>query len=188
MKRNRLLFIWLLIISCFLLTSCGEVKSEPDYLLEGARDEGLMPSYRAYFAIDNDNITKISKREYEKLLYKKDQEHHYKIVPNKSYSFDVKAGTNKPSEWEFVPSQYNKTTYDEEMLKDQLSAMDVSYVGDVYILITEFEGYHIIEVKNMDEHTVMDSQYAIFHDGEKLSTYENIDLSSIRCIYHRGHP
>ncbi len=173
-----------LFVVCIFLASCSiNDESNPEYLLEGARDNGFVASYRAYFAIENNSVTEISKTKYENFIYK-DKDDHYKIVPQVYYSFEVNAKTKDPSEWDYEQSKYNDEAYDTEILKNQLVDMDVSYEGKVDIQITEFDEYCLVEVTSMDDaNTIIDSKYAIFHNGEKLSMSEGIDLSSIRDIH-----
>lgn len=62
--------------------------------------------------------------------------------------------------------------------------MNISFEGNISILITEFDDYKLIEVTNYDDsNMVLSSEYAVFHNDEKLSTSDDIDLSSIRYIY-----
>ena len=172
-----------LFVACMFLISCSANESNPEYLLKGASDNGFVASYRAYFAIENNSVTKISKRKYENFIYK-DKENHYKILPQIYYSFEVNAKTNNPTDWECEQSKYNDETYDINILKDQLLDMGVSYEGKVDIQITEFDKYYIIEVTSLDDdNTIIDSRYAIFNNGEKLSMADDIILSSIQDIY-----
>ena len=69
------------------------------------------------------------------------------------------------------------------MLKNQLLEMGISYEGEIGVQITEFDKYYLIEVTSLDDNTIIDSKYAIFHNGEKLSMRDDIDLSSIRDIH-----
>ena len=52
-----------------LLTACGTNSSKPDYLLEGARDNGFIAAYRGYYAIKDETVKKISKRKYERYIH-----------------------------------------------------------------------------------------------------------------------
>lgn len=166
-----------------LLTSCGLNESHPEYLIESARDNGFVASYRAYFAIENNNIKKISKGKYEKYIYK-DRYDNYKIVPKDFYSFKVNAETKDPAEWEYE-SQYSvDKIYDTDVLIAQLKTMGISFEGRVDIEIIEFDDYYLIGVTSIDEdNTITDFRYAVFHNNKKLSMEQNLDLSDIRDIY-----
>lgn len=182
MQLNKILHISILLIVSLCLVSCSKNDSRPEYLLKGAMDNGFVSAYRAYFAIENNEVTEISKTKYENYIYKDNV--HYKIVPKSYYLFEVNAETKDPSDWKYEQNNNNDEMYDTKILKNQLVDMDVSYEGKVDIQITEFDEYYLVEVASMDDaNTVTDSKYAIFHNGEKLPMSENIDLSSIRDIY-----
>ncbi len=181
--RMIISIISIVFAACVFMTSCGANESNPEYLLEGARDNGFIAAYRAYFAIENNRVSEISKTKYEDYIYK-DKEDHYKIVPQLYYSFEVNAKTNDPSDWEYEQRKYNDEVYDIEILKKQLLDMGISYEGKIDIQIMEFDEYYLIEVTSMeDDSTIIDSKYAIFNNGEKLPMADDIDLSSIRDIH-----
>ena len=113
-----------LFICCVLLTSCSANESYPEYLIEGARDNGFVASYRAYFAIENGSVNKISKTKYDNLIYK-DNDDHYKVVPKEYYSFEVNAETNDPSEWEYEAHNSGDDVYDTDVLVEQLKVMEI---------------------------------------------------------------
>ncbi len=182
MKNSAIAIISICILCGMFLTACRDDGVKPDYLLEGARDNGFVPAYRAYFAIKDNKVTEISKAKYENYIYKDDD--HYKIVTKSYYLFEVNAETNDPSDWEYEQNKNNDEMYDTEILKNQLLDMNVNFEGNVDIQITEFDEYILIEVANMnDANTVINSKYAVFHDGEILSMPDDIDLSSIRDIH-----
>ena len=182
-KPKAILIISALFVVCILLSACSENETNPEYLLEGARDSGLVASYRAYFAIENNSVTKISKTKYENYIYK-DNDNHYKIVPQSYYSFEVNAKTKDPLDWEYEQNKYDDETYEIDILKNQLLDMGVGYQGIIDIQITEFDEYYLIEVTSIDDdNTILDSEYAIFHDNEMLSIADDINLSSIRDIH-----
>ena len=182
MKNSIIAIISVCILCGIFLTSCGNNEIKPDYLLEGAMDNGFVPAYRAYFAIKNNEVAEISKTKYENYIYR--DNNHYEIVPESYYLFEVNAETKNPLDWEYEQNKYNDGMYDTEILKNQLLDMNVSFEGSVDIQITEFDEYILIEVANMnDANTVMDSKYAIFHEGKMLAIADDINLSSIRKIY-----
>lgn len=173
----------LLVTGMTLLTACSANNSSPEYLLEGARDNGFVASYRAYFAIENGSIFKISKAKYENYIYREDNK-HYKLVPKKQYCFKAHAENSDSLKLEYEQKYPENPAYEIDTLTKQLSMMDISYSGNSDIQIIEFDDYYLIEAENLDgNNTVIASEYAIFHNDEKLSMKEGIDLSSIRNIY-----
>ena len=172
----------LLVTGMTLLTACRANNSNPEYLLEGARDNGFVASYRAYFAIENGSIFKISKAKYENCIYREDNK-HYKLVPKEQYCFKAHAEDSDSLKLEYEQKYPENPAYEIDTLTKQLSMMDISHSGNSDIQIIEFDDYYLIEVENLDGNTVVASEYAIFHNGEKLSMEEGIDLSSIRNIY-----
>lgn len=193
MKSKTILCISALLVASLCLTSCGKDMTYPDYLLEGARDNGFVPAYRAYFAIDSNNVTKISKRKYDNFVYH-DKIDHYDTIPEIYYSFVAHNSTigSPPSEWEYTQSKYDNIVYDIEILKKYLSMMDLQNntlpAGfedpRIEIVIIEFDDYNIIEVTQLNEfNMVLAQKYAVFHNEEMLLIPDDMDLSSIRDIY-----
>ena len=182
MGRMKLLVIICVIISALIfLSSCGMNSSKPDYLLEGARDNGFIAAYRSYLAIQGDTIKKISKRKYEKSVYTDKEYEHRRTT---YYSIDAKVTSEDISNWEFTQNQYNDKVYDKQTLIDRISAMDLHYEGKLYILITEFDDYEIFDVSNVDDiNTILGEKYAAFHNGSMLTMDGDPDLSSIRSVY-----
>ena len=184
MKYRVIKLICLIIIissASALLSSCMTGKSRPDYLLEGARDNGFVPAYRAYYAIEGDNIKKISKSKYENYIYKDD---HYKSFNESFTNYDVVAGSEDPSEWEYEIKYYSDDPYEIDALIGLLQDMNVSYTGNVFILVLWFDEYVIVEVTSLDgTNTVLGETFGLFRDGRKLDLPEGTDLSSIRTYY-----
>ena len=62
--------------------------------------------------------------------------------------------------------------------------MELSVDGKIDIQVTKFDDYYIVKVNCLeaDGLTIIDSYYAIFHDGERLAMKKNIELNSIRDI------
>lgn len=173
----------LLVTGMTFLTACSVNNSSPEYLLKGARDNGFVASYRAYFAIENGSIFKISKAKYENYIYREDNK-HYKIVPNEQYCFEAHAKDSDSLKWEYEQKYPENPVYEIDTLTKQLSMMDISHSENSDIQIVEFDDYYLIEVENLDgNNAVIDSEYALFHNDKKLSMEEDIDLSSIRNIY-----
>ena len=168
-------------VTCVFLSSCVTTQSRPDYLLEGARDNGFVPAYRAYFAIEGDTVKKISSYKYENYIYNDD---HYKAFNTEFSNYDVIASTDDPSEWEYELKYYADEPYDTDALISQLQDMNVSYTGNVYILVNWFDDYVIIHATSLDDNnTVLGEAFGMFKGGKKIDLPAGIELSSIRTYY-----
>lgn len=62
--------------------------------------------------------------------------------------------------------------------------MELSVDGKIDIEVTKFDDYYIVEVTHLeaDDFQVIDSYYAVFHNGERLAMKKNIELNSIRDV------
>ena len=183
MKRIIKLICLTLIISvvCVLMSSCISNRNKPDYLLMGAKDNGFVPSYRAYYAITGDTIKKIPQFKYENYIYKDD---HYKSFNEEFSNYDVVADSPDPSEWNFELMYYDNEPYDTDALIKHLQDMNVSYMGNVYILVLWFDEYVIVEVTNLDDtNTVLGETFGLFRNGKMIDLPAGTDLSSIRTYY-----
>ena len=190
MKNSTIVLIFICILCGIFLASYDNNSAKPDYLLEGALDNGFVPVYRAYHTIENDNIRRISKSKYEKYIYNGKKEYGY--IPTTYYSFDAFAKNINPSEWEYEQSEYDDVIYDINTLKTYLLKMQTGYwnvpsaLGEdkVHIIVTEFDDYAIVEANLVDyQNTIKDSKYAIFHNGNMLTAAKDLDLNSIRSIH-----
>lgn len=163
-------------ITCATLASCGSSGPNPDYLIMAA-DDSTMPVYRAYYAVYGDSLQNITKGSYEDYIKKDDQ---YKTISTSTCDFNVTAGSSDPAEWEYKIKYFDEDPYDTDVLKTQLKEMNVHYVGEVYILVTTFDGYTIIEVDNTTENQ---STYGMFRDGKQMTLPAGTDLSSLETFY-----
>lgn len=166
-------------ITCATLASCGSSGPAPDYLIMAA-DDSTMPVYRAYYAVYGDSLQNITKGSYEDYIKKDDQ---YKTISTSTCDFNVTAGSSDPAEWEYEVKYYDEDPYDTDVLKTQLKEMNVHYVGEVYILITAFDGYVILQVDNTTENQ---STYGMFRDGKQMTLPAGTDLSSLETFYKYG--
>lgn len=166
-------------ITCATLASCGSSGPNPDYLIMAA-DDSTMPVYRAYYAVYGDSLQNITKGSYEDYIKKDDQ---YKTISTSTCDFNVTAGSSDPAEWEYEVKYYDEDPYDTDVLKTQLKEMNVHYVGEVYILITTFDGYVILQVDNTTENQ---STYGMFRDGKQMTLPAGTDLSSLETFYKYG--
>lgn len=166
-------------ITCTTLASCGSSGPNPDYLIMAA-DDSTMPVYRAYYAVYGDSLQNITKVAYENYISKDDQ---YKTIGTSICDFNVTAGSSDPAEWEYEIKYFDEEPYDTDVLKTQLKEMNVHYVGEVYILITAFDGYVILQVDNTTENQ---STYGMFRDGKQMTLPAGTDLSSLETFYKYG--
>ena len=178
-----LIFIISLINSfSILLNMYGDYKHPPKYLLENAGSGGILAFDTTYFAIDDDGVKKISEIRHNNLIFAEDN--HYSFVRDKYYNFEVNARSKDPSDWEYEISEFNDGFYDTDILTEQIKKMELSVDGKIDIEVTKFDDYYIVEVTQMedDDFQVIDSYYAVFHNGERLAMKKNIELNSIRGV------
>ena len=117
---------------------------------------------------------------YEDYIKKDDQ---YKTISTSVCDFNVTAGSSDPAEWEYEIKYFDEEPYDTDVLKTQLKEINVHYVGEVYILITTFDGYVILQVDNTTENQ---STYGMFRDGKHMTLPAGTDLSSLETFYKYG--
>ena len=189
MKKNACLF-GIVFIACISILSCVStgMNAEPEYLLKAKRDNGFISAYKAHFALDGESLYKISERRYEDLTLGEDSK--YKMIVPDTMSFDIDAPGSDKSKWTIVlpdnniPQEGNVTEpYTRESLIADLTQMGITYTGSLYVLVTRFDEYKIVQVTNMDGNSVIDETYALFKNGSKLPLSRDIDLSSIWRIY-----
>ena len=177
-------------IACLSLLSCVStgMNAEPEYLIKAKRDNGFVSAYKAHFALDGEDLYKISERKYEALTLGEDSK--YKMIIPDTFSFDISAPGSDKSKWEIVlPSNYMMQEgviaepYARESLIADLTQMGITYTGSLYVLVTKFDEYKIVQVTNLDGNTVIDETYALFKNGSQLPLSKDIDLSSIWRIY-----
>ncbi len=157
---------------------------KPDYLLEGARDNGFVAAYRAYTGISGDKVKKIPGFRFENLVYlNKDVE--YDHVSYEFHTYHGKAKTADPDTWEIEQNQYDEEFFDIPSVVESIKQMGLSYTGNVYILVTEFDDYRIVQVESLgdDNSTILDESFALFRNGSRIDLPENVKLDSIRTIY-----
>lgn len=169
--------------ACLSLLSCVSVgvnfepAHSPQYLIRAKSDNGFVIAYQAHFAVDGDSVSEISTREYEKLTLGDSSE--YKEIRAKTYAFDIKAAGNSPSGWQYVQNEYDDEVYDVQLLAKELSQMNLPYSGSLYVLITIFDEYKIIQVSNLDGNVVLDESYAMFRNGRQLLLPKDASLCSL---------
>ena len=156
---------------------------KPEYLIEGARDNGFVPAYRAYTAISGDHAKKIPSFRFDNLVYiNKDAE--YSHVRFEFHTYEGRAESTDPDTWVLEKNKYDKESFEIPSVIESLKQMDLTYTGDVYILVTEFDDYRIVQAESLGEYsTILDESFALFKNGEKLRLPDNVRLDSIRTIY-----
>lgn len=176
--------------ACLMLLSCVSAgkNAEPEYLIKAKRDNGFVSAYKAFFALDGESLYKISERKYEVLTLGDNSK--YKVIVPETISIDITAPGSDKLAWEVsFPSDYEmqagSTTepYTRETLIADLTKMEITYTGSLYVLVTRFDDYKIVQVTNLDGNSVIDESYALFKNGSKLPLSKNMDLSSISQIY-----
>jgi hypothetical protein len=178
MKKIILTVIFL--AGCLGLSACGQGKPA-DYLIKAGADNGFTAASRSYFAIDGNNISKISKRIYEKNTL--GSQSLYERIHPETYQFDIDAPDTDPENWIYTENEFDSAKYDTAALKSDLKQMGANYSGSIYLLINVFDSYRIIEVHEMNGNVVTKEVYAIFNGTELLDTPQNTDLSSLREFY-----
>ncbi len=176
--------VCLALLSCASVDTSFEPAHSPQYLIRAKSDNGFVIAYQAHFSVDGDAVSEISAREYEKLTLGDGSE--YKAINAKTYAFDINAAGNVPSAWQYVQNEYDDETYDVQLLAKELSQMNLNYSGSLYVLVTTFDEYKIIQVSNLDGRAVLDESYAMFRNGRQLQLPKGAKLCSLWRFYkHR---
>ncbi len=165
MKNKKITgLINLICIACLAFTSCVSAGKnfEPQYLIHAKNDNGFVSAYKAYFAIEGDSIRKISSRSFESLTLAEDSQ--YKVISPQVQSFDK----GNPA--------------DESVLRD-LEAMGIAYTDSLYVLVTTFDEYKIIQVTTLDGNVALDESYAMFRNGSPMQIPKDINLSCLFRFY-----
>lgn len=161
-------------------TSSGAGR-EPAYLIKAQRDSGFVADYRAFFAIAGDSVTEISASKFENLTL--GDESDYERINATTCVFDAYAPAGDPMEWRFKQNEYDTRNYDVQLLVWDLKRMGVTYTGSVYILITMFDNYRVVQAVKMDGSSALAESYAAFRDDDMLTLPKGADLSSLRSFY-----
>ena len=184
----------LIVMVIGLLLGYREDNGEyPAYLIECAEDSGFIPAFRTYYALSGNDIKKISRNEYEGYIYYT-KTAPYELVNKEYYSFEATGTDPSPSAWEYTQGKYNDEPYDIDALKGYLLAMDPGFTttsdgSRIDIGVTGFDDCSIVEATLLNGSSlIIDSKYAVFHDGKMINMPENIELRSIRDIrrYNRN--
>ncbi len=161
-------------------TSSGAGRG-PAYLIKAQRDSGFVADYRAFFAIAGDSVTEISASKFENWTL--GDESDYERINATTCVFDAYAPVGDPMEWRFKQNEYDTRNYDVQLLVWDLKRMGVTYTGSVYILITMFDNYRVVQAVKMDGSSALAESYAAFRDDDMLTLPKGADLSSLRSFY-----
>ena len=161
-------------------TSSGAGR-EPAYLIKAQRDSGFVADYRAFFAIAGDSVTEISASKFENWTLGDGSD--YERINAVTCVFDAYAPVGDPMEWRFKQSEYDTRNFDVQLLVWDLKRMGVTYTGSVYILITMFDNYRVVQAVKMDGSSALAESYAAFRDDDMLTLPKGADLSSLRSFY-----
>lgn len=91
MRIRTVITVMVLLTTSMCLVSCTDNKTCPEYLIECGTDNGFVPAWRGYYAIENGNVIKLKQREYDQYVYN-DELKHYKYIPCTTYSLHATVG------------------------------------------------------------------------------------------------
>ena len=174
---KRIMMISVILAFLVSLTSCG--TKYYSFVVMAGSDNGFTAASRSYIGIDGTHVSKITKRQYEKLTL---GNMPYASAGQKTYTFDATAPDSDPANWTIVENQYDTDVYDIQALTDDLKAMGVSYTGDVYICLTTFGNYRIIHVANLVNNAVTGETTSMFMDNVMLTIPQGVELYEIREV------
>ena len=184
MRRNIFILIF---AACLLLASCVSTSNGGGerYLIRAKNDSGFVIAYQAHFALDGESFRKISSRRFESLTLGSDSE--YEAISARTYSFYVLADGENPDGWKFNQNEYDDETYDVDLLVRDLRDMGISYSGSLYVLVTCFDDYRILDVSNLalDMNSVTGESYALFKNDVRISLPKDTRLCCLRYFYRR---
>ena len=182
-NRMKIIFkkfvLFSILCAFFILTACS--KKDPQYLIEGAEDNGFVAAYRGYYALDDESLYKISGFKFDKLTLGKTND--YSTIITDIYNFKVDAASDDPLSWNYVESDYNDSQYDVDVLKSEMVLIGIDYDGEISVHIIAFDEYKIFEIDSLNNSSVLDTTYAVLKNGELLDLPQGTDLRSIRSVY-----
>ncbi len=156
---------------------------KPEYVIKAKRDVGFVSAYQAHFAVDGNIISKITASRFDDLTL--GDSSLYTVAATDTYSFDVQAKGSNPALWTYEQSEYEAQQYDLKLLRSDLKRMQLSYTGTLYVLITVFDDYRIVQVANLDGNVLIDDSYALFRDDVQLTIPRDSKLCDIWRVYKR---
>lgn len=156
---------------------------KPEYVIKAKRDVGFVSAYQAYFAVDGTIISKITASRFDDLTLGDNS--LYAVTATETYAFDVQAKGTNPALWTYEQNEYDAQPYDLKLLRSDLKRMQLSYTGTLYVLITVFDDYRIVQVANLDGNVLIDDSYALFKDDIQLTIPRDSKLCDIWRVYKR---
>ena len=159
----------------------------PKYLMYAGTDNGFTAAYRAYFGLTDGKIRKMTGLRYTLLEFGYNS--RYERVRDKKYYFDVTAESDDPGSWFYKPGSTNEP-YSMEKLTDLLRRSKINLRGDLFVIITEFDDYQIVDVRMegvsstpMDVRLNKHNNYAMFKGGRRMRIPLRVKLGNLRVIY-----
>lgn len=173
-------FSWKGLVS--LLTKRYNPKKPPKYLIESGADNGFIPVYRAYYALEGDAFHVMREGVYSKNKYKND----YKYFNPTSFSINVTTDGDDPETWSFEQSYDKNGPFDKKEIIRLFNDMNVRRTKYFFFYINEFDGYRMVYVCNTDQNghgTVLDEKNALYRNSRKMKIPKKTHLYSIRGFY-----
>lgn len=173
--------ISLLSILCLMAVSCSS-GNKSSYVLMCGEDNGLVAAYRAYYELDGTTVKEIREDRFNNLVTKTDD---YKLINQTTYNFTADAKSSNASKWTITESGFDEELYDIGKLVKYLKKMDVYYTGDIYIKVSVFDSYTVIEVQRLDGNTITDITTGLFKGSSMIKLQKGEMLKSLWKVYKR---
>ncbi|MCR5149110.1 MAG: hypothetical protein K6C35_09125 [Eubacterium sp.] len=188
-KTLKTIFIVIVILFVILwkglvsiLTKRYNPKKPPKYLIEAGADNGFVPVFRAYFAIEGDAFHVIR----EGVFWKNKCNNEYKYFDPSYYSINVTADSDDPETWSFSQSYDKDGPFDKKEIIDLFRKMKIKRTKYFFLNIREFDGYRIVYACNTDQDghgTVLDQKSAFYRNGKEVKIPKKTQFTSIRGFY-----
>ncbi len=165
-----------------LLTKRYNPKKPPKYLIEAGADNGFIPVFRAYFALEGDAFHVMREGVYEKNKYKND----YKYFDPSYYTVNVITENDDPATWSFAQSYDKDGPIDKKEIIDLFIRMKIKRTKYFFLNIRDFDSYRMVYACNTDQNghgTVLEQKSALFKDGKEIKIPKKTRLTSIRGFY-----
>ncbi|MBO4750491.1 MAG: hypothetical protein J5546_09250 [Lachnospiraceae bacterium] len=160
----------------------GKGKELPKYLFEAGADNGLIPAYQAYFALEGESLRLIKEKQYHALLREKQ---HELFQPGR-YSIDVMTNDGDMRSWRYEQKHGEK--YDLEKLFPIIEELGVERTKYFFVQVTEFDGYQLVYACNTEKDghgLVLGHKQGVFKDGKRLEISPKIRIGSFRWFYRK---
>ena len=173
-------FSWKGLVS--LLTKRYNPKKPPKYLIEAGADNGFVPVYRAYFALEGDAFHVMREGVYSKNKYKND----YKYFDPSYYTVNVITENDDPATWSFAQNYDKDGPIDKKEIIDLFIRTKIKRTKYFFLNIHDFDGYRMVYACNTDQNghgTVLEQKSALFKDGKEIKIPKKTRLTCIRGFY-----